>query len=112
MPVPRVKIVARPVSQVAGVQFRTLVEAELVSKPVIRRHIDWVLDPESRSLILDLELGTQAARDTFRQWFQNNLATVRALVNGKVMVCLCTHDDAEVVPCSDPVRSQYREVRL
>lgn len=112
MPVANVKLVARPVSQAAGVQFRTLVEAELASKPVLRRNIDWVFDPETQSLILDVELGTNAARDAFRQWFQGNLATLRALVNGKVMAFRCSHADAVIVPCSDAVLSQYREVRL
>lgn len=112
MPIPRVKLIARPVSQAAGITFRDMVEAELATRPVVRRHIDWVFDPETRVLILDLELATKAARDGFRQWFQDNLALIRTLVNGKAMAFLCSHDDAEIVPCSDPMRSEYREVRL
>ena len=112
MPIGRVKIVVRPASAVTRTQFRALVEGDLALRPVQRRAIDWTNDPDSRMTILDIEFQTPAAARGFRQWFADNVSTLRSLVNGTVTFCLCSHADAVVVPCSDAVRSEYREVRL
>lgn len=112
MPVPRVKFVVRPVSAAARVQFRTLVDQQLVGKVIARRNIDWSFEPTTGELVLDLNFTKLAEADAFRTWFVNNIAAVRALVSGVVSGHLCSHDDHEVYSCRDDPRSNYRDVRF
>ena len=112
MPHGRVKFIVRPTSAENFAQFRANVEAQLATKPVHRRDIDWTFSSEDRQWVLDIRFDTPAAATAFRRWFEDNLTQIRQWVNGVVQAHLCSHDDAEVYSCKDDPRSQYREVRL
>jgi hypothetical protein len=112
VPTARVKMLIRPVSQAAGATFRETVELELSKYTVMRRLQDWVFDPDSRTIVFEIEFRTRAMMDAFRTWFQDNLAVLSPLANGIVKLCMCSHDDPEVYSCTTDPRSFYREVRL
>ena len=112
MPQGRVKIVVRPTSEANLVRFRAAVETELVAKPIDRRHSDWTFDPDEQIWVLDISFGTLAAARAFRVWCQENAATIRTLVTGRVSGHVCSHGDAETYSCRDDPRSQYVEVRF
>lgn len=112
MPKGRVKFVVKATSTESLRLFREQVETQLAIRPIYRRDIDWAFDPESRVWVLDISFGTLAAARAFRAWFQENAATIRPLVTGRVSGHVCSHGEAETYSCRDDPRSQYREVLL
>jgi hypothetical protein len=109
MPTYRVKGVFKDRITDGVAQVRDIV-TQAIPDTLIRRWLSvWVYDPDTDSTLAEIEVHTPELLSAITGWFDANHAALAALVSGRVTVSVCSHDDAEVIPDTDP-RSQFAEV--
>lgn len=112
MPAGRIKVTVRPFNGLTLQRFRLEVENQLAQLQVARRRINWAIDPDDNTVILDVEFVATGSARVFRQWVEDNLTRIRLWVRGRLSSHLCSHDDLIVYSCREDGRSQFREVQI